>query len=673
MYCRQCGKEVRPDTRFCGACGAPIGKAAPSPAFKSRITPKVWIVVGSLVIIVLLGIAGTFGLARWNEHEATQLFTEANQLVQKGQTAEDTSYAEAFEHYKAALDNAKAIPRDYPSTSPAARLLQDPTLGPHTLTELDNTVVPEMQKKAGLEGDPLAVSRFLLEQINDNDKKDIAARGLAGHYGDAGRYNEAMEVIETIGSDTSKKSALSRLAKAHANAGNFDQAEQIAESIDNLYHHTYRTARARLRAETLAKKRSPDEAKEILDREKQIADSIANTYQKRYARGELELGYLTVANAYIDLEQYQQAEAIAHTIRWSDKVPSILARIADKYAESQQFEEARAFAERIQDSVGKASALAAIGKRYAEAGHFDEAMGIVQELQEQHNKDTVLAGIAAAHARSGRYDEAIQIANGIQSPDTSRETFATIAKASGNGEQVPPTLLPTVNDMADPVARSSALGDIAEVLAQAGHLDEALQFSGAIGDVETRVARLVHMADHYSATKKAKEAARSRDEIQKIAGNIEDETSKAGTLASLAGTYARAGRLDRAMQFAATIDNPYSKSSALRAIAESYEQAGQMDKALGVLAPAIQTVKALTYGKDYTAPGDSPQNTLSKMASSLASDNHFALALHVCESLEGLSDQIDTLGDIGAKYAQSGQKLDNAARKILHDIIAANQ
>lgn len=109
MYCRQCGKEVRPDARFCDACGAPIGKAAPSPAYASRISPKVWIAVGSLVVICAVG---TFGLARWNEHKATRLFTEANQRVQKGQDAEETSYGEAFEHYKAALNNVETILRD---------------------------------------------------------------------------------------------------------------------------------------------------------------------------------------------------------------------------------------------------------------------------------------------------------------------------------------------------------------------------------------------------------------------------------------------------------------------------------------------------------------------------------------------------------------------------------
>lgn len=423
MYCRQCGKEVRPDARFCGACGASIGRAAPSPAFASRISPKVWIAVGSLAVIVLLAMAGIFGLARWNEHNATQLFTEANQLVREGQDAEKTSYGEAFEHYKAALDNAKAIARDYPSTSPAARLLQDPTLGTYTLKELQETVVPEMHKKAEMEGDPLAVARFLLNKINVN--KDPEALGLAHHYVEAGRYDEAIELIGTISSASWKEVALYRLAEAHAKAGNFDQAKQVAESIQDP---SVRCSAANVLAERLAKEHLPDQAKEILDQAKQVTDATANTYQNLQSC--FEVAYFPVAVAYIDFGQYQQAEDIAVTISWSQKSPYILARIVDKYAESQQFDKARAFAERIQDSSGKASAFANIAKRYAEAGHFDDAMPIVEALENSYFRDQALNAIAVAHAQAGHYDQAIQVAKSIQFPEGRRDAFTKIATAT---------------------------------------------------------------------------------------------------------------------------------------------------------------------------------------------------------------------------------------------------
>lgn len=454
---------------------------------------------------MLLGIAGTFGLARWNEHKANRLFAEANQLVQKGQDAEETSYGKAFEHYKAALDNAKAIPRDYPSTSPAARLLQDPTLGTYTLKELQETIVPEMHKKAEMEGDPLAVARFLLNKINVN--KDVEALGFRHHYAEAGRYDEAIELIETISTASLKEAAL---AEAHAKSGNFDQAKQIAESIQDPFD---RCGAANVLAERLAKEHLPDQAKEILDQAKQVTDATANTYQKSSLQSCFEAAYFPVAIAYIDIGQYQQAEDIAATISRSQKSPYILERIVDKYAESQQFDKAREFAEGIQDSSAKASAFANIAKRYAEAGRFDDAMRIVDALGDSYFKDESLTGISAAHAQAGHYDLAIQVATSIQGAGKA-SAFTKIATDSMKAGELPPTLLPTVNRIEDPFQKSAALGDIGYELAKTGRVDEGLQIVRTIGGPEGRANHLYRIARLYSDAKKFDEAVGILGEVE---------------------------------------------------------------------------------------------------------------------------------------------------------------
>ena len=162
----KCGKEVTPEAQFCAGCGAPLGKAALAPAAASGISPKVWIAVGSVAGVVLLGMAGILGLGKWYEMRANRLFTDAIELVQEGQQAEKSSYTEAFQRYKMALDNGQTIIRDYPSTSPAIRLMQDETLGSYTVKELQETVVPTMQKKADMEGDPLAVALLVLKKCS---------------------------------------------------------------------------------------------------------------------------------------------------------------------------------------------------------------------------------------------------------------------------------------------------------------------------------------------------------------------------------------------------------------------------------------------------------------------------------------------------------------------------
>jgi hypothetical protein len=64
-FCTKCGNQLAEDARFCTACGAEVG-AAPvqpiaTPSAKKR-SPLVWIVPVVIVGLIVLGVAGWFGL-----------------------------------------------------------------------------------------------------------------------------------------------------------------------------------------------------------------------------------------------------------------------------------------------------------------------------------------------------------------------------------------------------------------------------------------------------------------------------------------------------------------------------------------------------------------------------------------------------------------------------------
>jgi len=217
------------------------------------------------------------------------------------------------------------------------------------------------------------------------------------------------------------------------------------------------------------------------------------------------------------------------------------------------------------------------------------------------------------------------------------------------------------------------LGGIADKFAEAGQFDQALQIARTIEAPEGKAYELSQIADKYVKATRFEEAGRILDEAKQIAETIKDPTSKYSTLESLSASYAQAGQFDQATQVGATIENPYFKTSALQAIAEIYEKAGQIDKAVELLSQAVQVIKTVKQGKDYSAPRNSAENTLMEMAGSYyATKGQFTLALYVVKSLDDVSDQAYTLARIGGKYARC-QTLDGHARHILHDIIAANE
>lgn len=83
MYCKQCGKEIAPGTRFCVGCGAPIGKATPQLALPRGIDRKIWLVLGAVVGVVFLGTIGTFVVDNWLKNSSTNAVPKKVNAVPK--------------------------------------------------------------------------------------------------------------------------------------------------------------------------------------------------------------------------------------------------------------------------------------------------------------------------------------------------------------------------------------------------------------------------------------------------------------------------------------------------------------------------------------------------------------------------------------------------------------
>ncbi len=66
QFCTKCGAQLAPDARFCSTCGAPVratsrGKRAPAtplaptPRWRTLVTPMNLVLVGSLILLILGG------------------------------------------------------------------------------------------------------------------------------------------------------------------------------------------------------------------------------------------------------------------------------------------------------------------------------------------------------------------------------------------------------------------------------------------------------------------------------------------------------------------------------------------------------------------------------------------------------------------------------------------
>jgi len=100
-------------------------------------------------------------------------------------------------------------------------------------------------------------------------------------------------------------------------------------------------------------------------------------------------------------------------------------------------------------------------------------------------------------------------------------------------------------------------------------------------------------------------------------------------LADIAAQYAKAGQYGQALQVAKTIKDAYYKSMALTDIAAQYAKAGQMNKTSEILSQALQVAKTIKHA--YSKSG--------------------------------------ALIDIAGEYAKARQRVDDKAKKILHEIV----
>ena len=107
-----------------------------------------------------------------------------------------------------------------------------------------------------------------------------------------------------------------------------------------------------------------------------------------------------------------------------------------------------------------------------------------------------------------------------------------------------------------------------------------------------------------------------------VAITIKDASDKSWALAGIAGEYAKAGQYGQALQVAKTINSAYYKSWALADIAAQYAKTGQ-------------------YGQ----------------------------ALQVAKTIKDADYKSRALANIAAQYAKTGQRVDDKAKKILHEIV----
>jgi tetratricopeptide (TPR) repeat protein len=255
------------------------------------------------------------------------------------------------------------------------------------------------------------------------------------------------------------------------------------------------------------------------------------------------------------------AEAIEHVTFW----PSAPTRIAKARAAAGDPEAALAIAWEILDPNERVRALTGIIEETGDAKHADsyrEALSRALAASEHVGYVTflpqALGQIAAAQAAAGRFDDALSTAAKIAEVDaTSREKLGfALAKIAhlqaevGEGERAKGTIQQTLDvlqDIADERPREGILLQIMNAQIAAGDLVAARATGERLGDTH----RLTTLALMYSGYMKAHDGESAGDVLEsalQLAEATTDPEQRAGALAGIALSLARAGEVERSRQ-----------------------------------------------------------------------------------------------------------------------------
>jgi tetratricopeptide (TPR) repeat protein len=238
------------------------------------------------------------------------------------------------------------------------------------------------------------------------------------------------------------------------------------------------------------------------------------------------------------------------------------------------------------------------------------------------------------------------------------------------------TAMETIEKIADQEVRENFLGDIAQVSASLGQLDQALKIVNRISDSEEKDQTLDEIIEQQVEAKQFQQALA-------LANKLRNQDSKMFTLVNIAYRYNLNGQTQEALELLAQAlplakqskDDQY-KGEGIGAIALEYARAGQAEKALEILGMIdsdrrsseaddladyyleqnnyAQFMKVVGIMNDQETIGF----TMSNLAQKYTDIGQYDQVLKIANSLgkQGRARKFEILSNLALKYARNGDK-----------------
>jgi len=552
-----------------------------------------------VALALLLGLAGC-----GKDKEAQKLYEEASQILLKAQVVSDESYAQAYELTNQAHEKLKRIMSQYGSTDIAEKLTNgEARIGGSTWEDFKRTVVDRVKQKAEAETSPFALSVLVAETINLPSGKEKAMDEIIRLLADTGQYDGAISLASSL--DVFHKAmALAELSGHAANAGQFDRARTISESIPL---ETFRTQALAELGTALAKAGKKPDAQKILSAAIEAAEKIDVPASKVDMQILVALG---LGRAGETEKAASILAAASNTVNqanvgWSKA--EVLARIAGAYAESGLFDQATVLARSIGKPEPEGDVLAKLALNHAGKGNLDKALEVTARIEHVPSRLSTLNQLAVWCAETGRLADALRV-------------IGIIVRQEASAGKVMASLY---KDKTIPV--------VADAFAKERQFDQALTLIRAIERPGFRASALVKVADRYAAAGQGDDASVLLHQAREAANEIKDTTTKTEVLDELALAFVKTGAIEKGLELIKALQKPELEAKALAGMGVKTAESGDKGKASEILSRALEAARTISYesgkavalaeiGASYARAGISPNEPAKKSLHQMIKD-----------------------------------------------------
>jgi tetratricopeptide (TPR) repeat protein len=588
------------------------------------------------------------------DQRARELLSEAVDGVLAGKRAESESFARACRFYERSLATLRSITSQYPSSKLATKLTRgELKIGPYTMTELSEQVVPRMRMARGAERNPMLCALLLAEAAGSRIVKDELLSRMAIRYASEGALDKAMGAVRGIERILSRTATLWRMAAVVAREGNEDAARdllsealeiaggirsgvfrdsvlsQAVEGYTSLgeYGKAFDVAKGigymSVRARAIAKIAAGYAQNDLDDQALQLLSRVGDECEQRYAQlldGEEDVRELGDSSARslgippgaaftlrilaLDMGHFGEKELeSSRKDEWSDIVEQLPAQLQSSFADPQSIRGFGVMAMWQQNMDEYTRTVTDIyrgmAKKYVEKGEWGRALELARSVEDDAYGNDIRATVAQKLAEQGEINHGMEVARRIDDDFQRTTTLAALVKQcvlSGSTRKMREML-----EMADnPAQKTKLLLEAAQAHADAGRrvraqsmLAQALSSTQMMEESFSRNWFLEKVASCYVANADFEKA-------RGVLGEVEDPHTRIGVLLGIAaGQLALRSRaamhetLNEALRTAERIESPGVRAAALTQIAFVMAKARRTEEAADVLREALGASRAM--------------------------------------------------------------------------------